>query len=110
MSVASAKRVLRSHIQSKIAQISKETLVNQSLAITHHVLEVVRNLGSSATQWGVYLSMPEKEVQTLGLIRKLMEEHKVIYAPLVTGRQSQDMQMLQLETFEEIQTFVLVRL
>lgn len=91
------KSLIRSIMKTKRLEVSPETLYLQSEKIIQHVMS--HPLYIQAKTIGVYVSLPQ-EVNTLSLIQKAFETHRVC-VPKVQGHQMSFYQITSLEQLKE---------
>ncbi|RYG68277.1 5-formyltetrahydrofolate cyclo-ligase [archaeon] len=99
----SVKSLLRSRIKRRLKEIASSDIEYQSSAIASHISTIPNFQHVKAVS--IYLSM-DGEVNTYGLIKDLMETHgKRVYIPKVVGKNSNDMIMLPLSSYSDIESY-----
>jgi 5-formyltetrahydrofolate cyclo-ligase len=75
------KKELRKQVRQEIQQYSAEQLNEESLAVWNRVQ--LLSLYQSASTVGVFLSMPQNEINSYPFIDELLKQEKKIYVPQV---------------------------
>lgn len=96
------KAALRNLIKDRLKLLTNEDIIRQSEEICTQCFTLEQFINCNAIS--VYLAMP-KEVQTLNLIKKLLQFDKKIYIPTIIGKNAQDMVMLPVNSYEDILLF-----
>ncbi|CAI5701024.1 unnamed protein product [Peronospora effusa] len=99
---ASVKKELRRRIASTLETLPDTEVAEQSQLLIEKVCalpEFARARGVS-----VYLEMP-KEAATSKLLEAAFAANKKVFVPKITGRSADDLQMLQTQSMEDIQSF-----
>ncbi|RMX62185.1 hypothetical protein DD238_004310 [Peronospora effusa] len=99
---ASLKKELRRRIASTLETLPDTEVAEQSQLLIEKVCalpEFARARGVS-----VYLEMP-KEAATSKLLEAAFAANKKVFVPKITGRSADDLQMLQTQSMEDIQSF-----
>ena len=102
MSLADSKKALRKSMTSILHSLD-DTYINSS---SKSCISRVKNMNTfiSAASISIYLSM-RKEIQTNELIQHSFEVGKKVFIPKIIGSNPEDMIMIELKSFEEIDTF-----
>lgn len=96
------KAALRSDIKAKLKLLPPEYIHDQSSRVCSKLFNHKSFIQSKAIC--VYLSMTS-EVQTYDIVRKCFEDGKRLFIPKVTGKRSEDMFVLEIESVAQIDSF-----
>ena len=95
------KTSLRKKTRMKLMTLGAEAITEASEAITDRLINLPA--WKKATAISCYISMPNSEVQTSGVLENALQ--KQLFVPKVLGMNSPDMVMLKVKNLEEIDTF-----
>ena len=97
---------LRSEIRAMMKKMSVAFVDEQSSLIFENVRR--QDFYKQAKCVSVFLSMPAPvEVQTFSFVKQCFEDGKRVYVPKVTGSNRDDMKMIHVNDFKDIQTWPL---
>lgn len=102
--VRAAKQNLRKLIASKLSTISKDQIRLQSKAVLEKVQRNPAFLNAKSI--GLYMSMPNVEIDTLELIRHCFQEQKTVYLPACCDadeKPTRTMRFLKVGSMDEIE-------
>lgn len=105
MSQKLAKKCLRTFIQGKLNNVKEESVKAQSRYIFDTIMKNPKF--QEARSIGLYMSMPQVEVDTMPLIEHCFENDKKVYLPkcvnqVEESRRSRHMKLLSVSTMDEV--------
>ena len=100
------------NMQSKVSLRSKSSCDGKYLSVVEDISLVFENVRSQAfynrQSVSVFLSMPAPmEIQTLSFVKQCFKDGKRVYVPKVTGSTRDNMKMIHVNDFKDIQTWPL---
>jgi 5-formyltetrahydrofolate cyclo-ligase len=98
----SSKAAIRKGIKRKLESLSASSIAEQSRLVCDKVCNMPLYQQSHAVS--VYLSMP-KEIDTTEVIRHSLSSLKRVFIPKIIGSRSQDMIMVEIKAYEDIESF-----
>lgn len=98
----STKAFLRKETKNRLKQMTQTNIQCQSDAVAEMVFSLP--IYQHASSVSVYLSM-HNELNTTKIIQHAFNNKKRVFIPKVTGSNSDDMTMIELESFEDIERF-----
>lgn len=97
------KAVIREQIKIALKVLSDKDLEEKSTAIFERLREMKQYSDSSSIC--LYLSMPAGEVRSYTLLQDAFDNRKRVFIPKVTGKNSPDLKIFELQNFLQIDEF-----
>ncbi|GMI11648.1 hypothetical protein TrVE_jg8569 [Triparma verrucosa] len=107
MALREAKKLLRTKVRASLRALDAEVIAEQSEAVARALWG--SELYRSCASIGIFLSMPQGEIQTASIIRQALADQKRVYVPRVgLDFEKFDMEMLRIDhllsSADEIET------